>query len=143
MEVIKFIYMYPRLAHFGLIMITSVGRPIIDIAIEYCTGKIVQSGKGYLAYQIDMLCEKNKIVDDSYAARVNGYYSIEQTIERLEKAKSTLAEEIKFYAYKLYTDDDFIVLDLDSTGKDSNDKPEAVGESSLEGQIEGQPDALP
>jgi len=101
-------------AHIGLIVVKSAAKPLVELALEYYVSSLVKKDNKYSAYQIDAICENNKVVSgDTYAAKLKGYYTLEETIKKLESANSDLAKQIKDTAYKLHEEDDFLIIEHD------------------------------
>ncbi len=105
------------LMHIGFVILKSTAKPIMESAIEYYVTSLVKSKLGYSKHQIDHICDHGTVSDgNSYAAKVKGYYSPEETIAKLEASNTELAIQIKELAAQLHADtneDDFLMVDLE------------------------------
>lgn len=97
--------------HIGFIVLKHSARPLLELALHRYAGYLIKTAKGYLVYQIDALCKEGKVVPDSYAARVQGYYTLEQVAEKLATSNSDLAKDIVKFTISLHEEDDFVILD--------------------------------
>jgi hypothetical protein len=99
-------------SHVGLILIKSASKTIAEIAFELYAKHLIKTAKGYLAHQIDILCETGEDVShDLYISRTKGHYTLEQVLHKLENAKSDRAKKIKQFMYSLHEEDDFVLID--------------------------------
>ncbi len=112
--------------HLGLIILKYAAKPAFEVALSYYCSSITRYEKGYLKHQIDSLCEYGTVPADSYAARVKGYYSIEEAIKKIADGKSELSRQIHTFSIKIHEDDDVViiehneVLDEDTTNSDNS-----------------------
>ncbi len=97
--------------HLGLIILKYAAKPAFEVALSYYCSGISRHEKGYLKYQIDNICESGTVPADSYAARVKGYYSIEEAIKKIADGKSELARQIHTFSIKIHEDDDVVVIE--------------------------------
>ena len=101
-----------HLFHIGLIVLKSTAKPIIESAIEYYTTNLIKSKLGhYSKHQINSICDLGLAAKgDTYAAKVKGYYTYAEALDKLEAADNELANKIKTLALTLHIDDDFLIV---------------------------------
>jgi hypothetical protein len=104
--------------HAGLIVLKYAAKPAFEVALEYYGSKLIKYEKGYLKNQIDALCDYGTVPDDSYAARVKGYYSIEEAVKKIAEGKSELAKQIHEFTVNIHEDDGFIVIEKSDSETD-------------------------
>jgi hypothetical protein len=109
--------------HIGVLILKYSAKPLVEIALERYAAHLVKTSRGYLAYQVNALCDDGKEVPDSYAARTMGYYTLEEVINKLENGKSEHAKKIVHYTISLHEDDDFVVIDEAHTDSDIDGLP--------------------
>lgn len=101
------------LAHVAYVMIHSLAKPIIEVALERYTTKLVKVNGKYLVHQIDSICNVGTEVADSYAVRTRGYCTTEEAVSKLEASETDLARQIKTLAQELHkSDDEFEIIDV-------------------------------
>ena len=97
--------------HVVLVVLKYPARPLLEIALDRYAKHLVKTAKGYLVYQIDALCNSGKCLPDSYAARVQGYYTLQQVAEKISTSKSDVSASIVNYTVSLHEEDDFVIVD--------------------------------
>lgn len=97
--------------HVGFVVLKYSARPLLELALERYARYLVKTAKGYLVYQINALCESGREVPDSYAARSQGYYSLQEVAEKISKSNSDVSKNIVDFTLALHEEDDFIILD--------------------------------
>ena len=119
------VYTKMSILHLGFVVLKYTAKPLAEIALERYARHLVKTSKGYLAYQINLLCEQGKEVPDSYAARMHGYYTLEEVIKKLHEAQSDHAKKIVDYTISLHEDDGFVFIEeyeVDELSKSGNVK---------------------
>lgn len=103
------------LPHIGLFFLKSVGKTIFETAVEYYARDIVISNKKVLASHIDSICSHNEPrINNSYAARVGGYYTLDEAIKKIDTANTTMAKDIKELMFDLYNKDDCVIIHVNN-----------------------------
>jgi hypothetical protein len=82
-------------------MIRSLNKPVLEVALDRYTTKLVKNNGKYLTYQIDSICQHGTEVDATYAVRARGLCTSEEVISKLESATTELAQKIKTLAGEL------------------------------------------
>lgn len=108
--------------HVGFVVLKHSARPLLEIALERYARHLVKTAKGYLAYQVDALCDNGKELPDSYAARMQGYYTLQQVAEKLSNGTSDVSKDIVKFTISLHEEDDFVMLDIEPTDQEPDVK---------------------
>ena len=101
--------------HVGFVVLKYSSKYLLEIALEQYARHLIKTNKGYLAYQVDALCDNGKEVSDSYAARTQGYYDLQQVAEKIAAGKSDVSKNIVKFTVSLHEnidEDDYVVLEI-------------------------------
>lgn len=95
------------------------GTPLLEIAIRhYCVNLVQSNLSNYSRHQIDSICESGTIVDgNSYVAKVKGWYTFEEVLDKFEFANTELAKKIKDLALQLSKEEDFLLVSYEEDTK--------------------------
>jgi uncharacterized phage infection (PIP) family protein YhgE len=102
--------------HFGLQILSGVSKTIFEVALEYYASSVIRSKTGYLSSHINEICSnENPNLEDTYANRVQGYKTLEESMAKVLESDTELCKKITALMKSLHKEDDFVVLDAPST----------------------------
>lgn len=93
------------------------------MALSRYASHLIVTEKGYSKYQIDKLCEEGKEVEFTAAARMRGYYTIEEAAKMIESGTSVVSKDIVNYTIALHSDDkDYEMINVEDIIKEQNEE---------------------